>query len=88
MLDNQGHGACNHQQKGKPAEAVVAVVPMTVMVVMAMMMAPMTAVIFSQGAAVILRFIQREFITYDDIQFAHSIFLKVAAQLAAGRISS
>jgi len=65
MLDDQGHGACNHQQKGKPAEAVV--VPMTVMVVMAMMMAPMTAVIFSQGAAVILRFIQREFIAYDDI---------------------
>ena len=78
MLHDQRDSASNHQQECQPAEAMVV---MMATMVMAVMMPPMAAtVIFSEGAAVILRFIQRKFIAYADIDFTHLLFPKVAAR--------
>jgi hypothetical protein len=87
MLDDQGDGAGNHQQECQPAKAVVAVAMAAVMVVVAVvMMAPaMGTVSFSQGAAVIPGFIQREFVTYADIDLAHLIFLIITTICVCGK---
>lgn len=82
MLYDQGHSARNDQQKGQPAETMV-----TVMMVVAMAMMPPSAAP-SKGAGVRTAFVQREFIAHADIDFAHRIFPKVAAFMAAGRVSS
>jgi hypothetical protein len=74
MLHDQRHGAREHQQKGQPAEAMVAVMIVAVMAPM-----PGAAFLFP-GVAVLVRaaFVQRKFIAHTDIEFAHSIFLKNA----------
>jgi len=78
MLNDQGDGAGNHQQECQPAKAVVAAVMMMVVAVVTVVPA-VGAVFFSQGAAVIPGFIQREFVADADIDFAHLVFLIVTA---------
>jgi hypothetical protein len=82
MLNDQGHSAREHQQKGQPAEAMVAVV------MVAMVMAPMPSAAFLlPGVAVLVRtaFVQRKFIAHTDIEFAHSIFLENATFNGRGK---
>jgi hypothetical protein len=45
----------------------------------------MGTVSFSQGAAVIPGFIQREFVTYADIDLAHLVFLIITAICGCGK---
>jgi len=78
MLNDQGDGAGNHQQECQPAKAVVAAAIMMVVAVVTVVPA-VGAVFFSQGAAVIPGFIQREFVANADIDFAHLVFLIVTA---------
>jgi len=69
MLNNQGHRAGDHQQKGQPAKAMAAVVVMMAVMVAAMVMASVPATMVFPGMAALIwtAFVQREFIAYADI---------------------
>jgi hypothetical protein len=80
MLHDKRDRTSDHQQEGQPAETMMAMVMMTVTVV-AMMVAPVPGTLLFPGMAALVRtaFVQREFIAHADIDFAHSIFPKIAA---------
>jgi len=88
VLHDQGCQA-RDQQQGRDASQDMRSVMMIVVVatVHVMAMVAMPAMV-AAPVAMVGAFVEREFVAHADIKFAHSIFLKIAAQLTAGRISS
>jgi hypothetical protein len=76
VLHDQCDQASNHQQFSQAAEPVTAMALMAPMV-MIMEVSVVMAAMAAFGMAVILRtaFVQREFVAYANIQFAHLVFL-------------